>query len=1577
MVDYYVQQNSDSIRCGIWFNSLTEDSLDFKLRFSFAPKGLRDEFDFDQVNEFTWQTSRNFPIFQKPGPRTNYSDKGGPPAYYTNGFLFIQHFICRAYSYLQKPNETSQFFHNVHSYNVLRFPYPPYNNDQFMFSLQFMFPMIMMISFIYPNVNLVKNIVLEKEIRLKEVMKMMNLKDWIYWTSWFFDSLIWNSFSIIIITILFCVPFRPDHGIISHSNPILILIFFMAYIISSISFCFLLSAFFTNANIAGIGAGTIYFLTFVPYMSVSMNYQQLSRVVKIVISLLFNTNMALGCMFISIWESEHVGLQWSNLSEPATLDDSVTFKDILMMFAIDSIIYFTLALYISNVFPGRYGIPRKWYYFLQPSYWFEWKSKNRIRSNDNEMQDKQIIQNKRGIELCGLTKSYNRGKIKALQNFDLSMKPDEITVLLGHNGAGKTTLMSILCGLIPSTSGSIYIGDSNSENDFDEIRKSLGVCPQFDVLFNHLTVQEHLWFYCKLKNIDDSKINDYIDKMIKMLDFVDKRHNQAHTLSGGMKRKLSVGIALIGDSKIVLLDEATSGMDVSARRFIWDLLIKEKKNRVILLSTHFMEEADVLGDKIAIMEQGKLKCFGSPIELKKEHGLGYLLTLVVQEDQFDIRLLADLIRSYIHHAKILTSIGREVTFSLPENEAFKFESLFATIEQNMTKLGIMNFGISMTTLEEVFLRVGDFAQQGTEQMNRFYEEKNQHLNDKLDKELSMIEKIKHNSLKFNQGFPHHLQVYYSLFVKKILFTYRNLFTLFAQFILPGLILGLSITVNRNQMNQNAISPPLLLNIDKFHEIEATIFHDNNQQINSLSNLYQNNIRNAHTITIVDEKVNQTDQLKDYAIEYLANYGAEHEDRFNMYYIISAIFGMTENGMNIIAMYNNQAYHSSAISVSIVDETIIQHIVGENFRLKIWNHPFPRKHFDNIQAVGFDMSEQLQVSNNIQFSVAFLLASFIIFLVKEQSTNFKHIQQISGLHLFQYWTSNFIIDFIIYLISSSMSCAIIYWLNVTSYNEWKQLGRLFVIYAIHGFASLPFVYICSLFFRNSATAYVRLALYTLILGTITFLVVLILEIPALDVLKLSKMLDYVFSFIVPIHNMGMATYDLSSNAMALDTCLSDVIIFNQTWNIQQLCHYDIESLGMIKMCCKEICGMRCWGFEENFFSITKPGIGSNLLAMTIQGIVFWIILVILESRLIHRIKIKSSPTIDNKKQSSDMDTEESDVEAENDRLKRRSLFSLNRTDSMIVKNASKNYGKFQAVRDISFGVKRGECFGVLGENGAGKTTMFKMITGSEDMTSGDILVNGNSVKKDIRLIYRDIGYCPQFNGLIDHLTGRETLKIISRIRGINENIIDEQIDALSRLLFFQKHIDQQISGYSGGTKRKLSFAISIVGNPLIAFLDEPTTGVDPVSRRCLWNAIHMVRKAGSSLVLTSHSMEECEALCNRLIIMVHGRITCLGSPMHLKQKYGAGYIVHIKLRNPIVEKSIRELDKFMRTKFIECYVDGIHNNMVVYKIQTNQIKLSQLFGSIERSKDLLSIEDYSICQTSLERIFLSFVRKSKK
>lgn len=236
---------------------------------------------------------------------------------------------------------------------------------------------------------------------------------------------------------------------------------------------------------------------------------------------------------------------------------------------------------------------------------------------------------------------------------------------------------------------------------------------------------------------------------------------------------------------------------------------------------------------------------------------------------------------------------------------------------------------------------------------------------------------------------------------------------------------------------------------------------------------------------------------------------------------------------------------------------------------------------------------------------------------------------------------------------------------------------------------------------------------------------------------------------------------------------------------------------------------CFNYEENYLSWNKPGLGQYLVAFACQAVLFWTMLTILEYG---KFNLKSLGGLFSRKTSDFEEIQgDDDVRAEEDRIRRRSFFTLAKTDSMVVQNLSKKYGDFLAVNDISFGVKRAECFGILGVNGAGKTTTFKMITGAEKITAGDIIINGNNVKNGMSRIFKDIGYCPQFDGLLDQLTGRETLRIVSRIRGIEESLIEKQVDTLSTLLFFSKHIDKQVSSYSGGTKRKLSFAIVSLRN----------------------------------------------------------------------------------------------------------------------------------------------------------------------
>lgn len=173
--------------------------------------------------------------------------------------------------------------------------------------------------------------------------------------------------------------------------------------------------------------------------------------------------------------------------------------------------------------------------------------------------------------------------------------------------------------------------------------------------------------------------------------------------------------------------------------------------------------------------------------------------------------------------------------------------------------------------------------------------------------------------------------------------------------------------------------------------------------------------------------------------------------------------------------------------------------------------------------------------------------------------------------------------------------------------------------------------------------------------------------------------------------------------------------------------------------------------------------------------------------------------------------------------------------------------------------RAECFGLLGNNGAGKTSIFKMLTGEERISSGQIFLHGLNLKSDLRKVYKFIGYCPQFDALFENLSGREILEIFAMIRGVKRNEISAYALRAATDLDLTEHVDKKVSQLSGGNKRKLSTAIALVGNPKVIFLDEPTTGMDPATKRNLWNIIIKLRDQGKSIVLTSHSMEECEAV----------------------------------------------------------------------------------------------------------------------
>ena len=231
----------------------------------------------------------------------------------------------------------------------------------------------------------------------------------------------------------------------------------------------------------------------------------------------------------------------------------------------------------------------------------------------------------------------------------------------------------------------------------------------------------------------------------------------------------------------------------------------------------------------------------------------------------------------------------------------------------------------------------------------------------------------------------------------------------------------------------------------------------------------------------------------------------------------------------------------------------------------------------------------------------------------------------------------------------------------------------------------------------------------------------------------------------------------------------------------------------------------------------------------------------------------------------------------------------RGDNVIeVEHLTKKFGSFTAVDDISFEVHRGEIFGFLGANGAGKTTAMKMLTGLSFPTSGKGMVAGYDIWTQSELIKKNIGYMSQKFALYSDLTVRDNIEIFGGIYGMQRRDVRRRAVELMDRLGFMSEKDERVKDLPQGWKQKLAFLVSIIHNPEIVFLDEPTGGVDPAARRQFWELIYDVVDSGITAFVTTHYMDEAE-YCNRISMMVDGRIDALDSPSALKKRFGAASI----------------------------------------------------------------------------------------
>ncbi|XP_072184193.1 ATP-binding cassette sub-family A member 13 [Excalfactoria chinensis] len=1516
---------------------------------------------------------------------------------YNHIFIPLQDMIERAIISAQTGLDISE-----PAIQVQAMPYPCHTSDLFLNNIGFFFPLMMMLTWMVSVASMVRKLVYEKEIHLEEYMKTMGVHPAIHFFAWFLEN-------VIVLTISSCAlaVILKASGIFAYSNGFLVFLFLLDFGVTVIMLSYFLGVFFRSANTAALCASLVYMTSFLPYIVLLVLQNQLSFTKQIIMCLLSTTAFGQGVFFITFFEGQEIGIQWNNMYQPMVQGGYMTFGCTCWMMLFDSILYSVGGWYFSNIILGKDGLRNCWYFPFTVSYWKNLCGLSRMRKhymNSNVFFFNENFKQKElaspgwkgtctegatiGVVLLSLTKEHMDNHKAAVKDLSLTFHKGQITALLGPNGAGKTTVISLLTGLYPPSSGTILINGKDIQTDLAAIRSELGVCPQYDVLFNILTVREHLLLYGSVKapGWTNEQLNQQVSGALEDVDLSQHQYKPVGALSGGMKRRLSIAISFIGNSKTVVLDEPTSGVDPCSRRSIWDVLLKYKAGCTLIFTTHHLDEAEVLSDRIAILQQGQLRCYGSPSYLRETYGQGHSLTLIKKPSVFEIQgpkhvvQVTSLVQTHIPEAFLKENSGTELTYVIPERaDKTSFKGLFQALDQSLHHLHVAGYGISDITLEEVFLKL----LQDSEKMP--FVPQGACLNNAKDAEPAYISLMEASRVC---GTNLILAQIVALLRKRFQHIRRDWRGSLSNVLLPVLFVALAMalfSVKPLAIDYPSLkmTPGLYKNAESFFSIEddnlgnlsqillryffdsdLTCMHSKQGKSNSCWQMESQTLLNSCGCMSAKEMCpsfnTSVPYVKNKRGHILYNFSGLIVEEYLVRPSNKARYGgwcfgwkkaseYREQKWNNIkskplikVWYNQKGFHSLPSYLNELNNFILwlnlpPAVDWRQYGITLYSQPYGGALLDEDKIM--ENVRQCGVALCVMLGFSILTASIGSAVVKERVTGTKRLQHITGMGYKTYWLANFCCDMLFYMLPVTLCVGVITAFQLSAFTFRNNLAATVILLVLFGYATLPWMYLVSRFFSSSDVAFISYISLNFVFGLCTMLVTLLPRLLTIiskvqSFQNIYKILKWAF-IIFPQFCLGQGLIELSYNQ----------IKFDLTSN------FGIDSYVS--------------PFEMNF-------LGWIFVEMALQGTVLLLL------RLFFHWDLLQKPRSQHSVNSLVNPLEDIDVEMERQRL----FGGRTHNDVLLLYNLRKSYGGFSkkntAVENISLGITKGECFGLLGTNGAGKSTTFKMLTGDIVPSAGRAVIRtptGSEV--DILSASSEgilIGYCPQQDALDELLTGWEHLNYYCTLRGIPKQHICKVAEDLVNRLQLNAHADKLVRTYSAGTKRKLSAALALVGKPQILLLDEPSSGMDPCSKRYLWKTILKEVQDGCAAVLTSHSMEECEALCTRLAIMVNGSFKCLGSPQHIKNRFGDGYSVKVWLSKEIsYEKMILD---YLKMHFPGAKFKGQHLNLLEYHVPRSEGCLAELFRVLENYKAFLQIKHYSISQTTLEQVFINFATQQQ-
>ena len=1586
-------------------------------------------------------------------------DLAGYRKYQNSGYIYIMKLI-NEYILAEETGSPAEI-----DMAMIALPYENYRSDPFSAVIGYFIPFFMVIAYMCPLCLYVYRMVGEKENKSKEGMKIMGLSEGTYFLSYFIQYVIITFIDSVINTFFMSLLFP-------HIPSIFLFIILFLWALDIFGLIFFFQSFIDKTRVALILSLLIYFVMF--FLSMACMDENSKKVLKIVLSIFPPVALELGIVLIGKFQSHFKDFHYSDYAETYT-NYSIFIMNLMQI--IDFFLYLFLGYYLQNIIPHEFGIKRPFYFICTKEYWCSSRKNNNkskkeinlalnnvevdIKSEEvkikkekgNNINNEKYI-NKKNFEsedlykdktkpddcliVSNIVKAFEDGKV-AVDHVNIKFYKDEIFALLGHNGAGKTTLISMLTGLYEATEGSAYYegNDILDSNNMDEFRTKLGICPQHDVLFGQLTIREHLEMFCIFKGYESDNIDEEINKTLHDFELDNIQNVTAENLSAGQRRKLSIAISLIGGSKVIFLDEPSSGMDITSRRNLWDILKRQTEQKIIILTTHYMEEASVLGKRIGIINAGKMKCIGTPLFLIERFGK-FMNLNITKEEGADNDKIIDFIQKRTQNIEY-EILSEEILFRIPKksekgnnndnltlsenssrkntaaNDSLDLAKFFNDLDKNLKNLGIKTYSASMPTLEDVFLNVAaeDAKLENKKLMEQLAE--NEAQNDKILFETDFRENYEEKSKFWND--------LKACFHRRFILTSRDMKGFLMEILCPILLVLVGLIVS--QVDMIGESEPQVLNLAAIGK-QKILYAKADPSINFGS---YDDFSDKTNISYVDISSyitgsNDKDKIKSFVEKYY-DIAKDKEDSIDHKVDMTSkdyvgYFGgllmlktTDANHFKFVEVLNTRVTHS----VPLFSLYFLTNLIKANthyssqFQVNFLNYPMP------LTAELEQSKDQTSNSLVIFFvAIAFSLipANFVTIIVRERLNNSKHLMRVSGISITAYWIINYLFELVKYYFTCGICLLLLY-----AFDFYKEY--LYIFYLIYGPAMVASTYILSFLFSTESGAQNGIILLNFLLGALGSTVILSLR--SLDNVKeIGKIIQYIISLLPSFcFNFGYS--------MILNKYMILMIDYEDNW-------YMLPDNYILK----------------KFILLLGP-----ILYLAGEFVVYTLILILIESFSYFSCSVsdaKLGTNIDDSLvlREIDLANQEPTQIGVTDELGK----SNKKEFSVRIKNLNKSYfnglcsPRTEAIRNMSFCVEPGECFGLLGLNGAGKTTTFKCITQELSPSHGKIYINGRDMRNKFSELSSIFGYCPQFDAIFEYMSVYENLEFYGKIKGIKPEYLHQVVMAMIEEMSLGEFTKKIAGRLSGGNKRKLAVAISFLCSPPIVLLDEPSTGMDPEARRFMWSVIHKISTKGkkASVIMTTHSMDEAETLCKRMAIMVNGEFVCLGRAGQIKEKYGYGYEIEVRIK-PLSEEKFEKIlkeknlnknlkinfqninqvlqnidkanfinelskgrfgSKIMREiqinndipirtllswiffvenaiKFIkkaENYFENIIltefiDNNFLFKMKKNQDtkSIGFFFGLFESNKNECYVTEYSIRQTSLEQIFNMFEEKKRK